>query len=524
MPYDVLADYMSPRLAAVLGAFAELGDHPTMAKAAGIAGRLGVTPDTLMADADRALRIMRGQVRWWDLDVDDLYTEAVSASAGIVTEMPEFAGTSVGRAFGVPRDLGAWCRSVGGQDHTPDNEGVVSGFDQTVLRDARIVEAGGRWPHARHRRQSPVPGDAIAFRLAYLRAALSSEVFVRTSAPPPDTSVGDPSSWWAESSTHSTLWSTCAGALARSVPYWFPASMTQMVAASSELSDTDMADVRLGFRSVFCVFAEPLRIDPTDGAGDDARASGALAAGMRDVVREAAGGVALAGVGFGGQQVPLADLVEGLGAWVEGVVFLSREDGTLCDEVVWCVAVDSAPADLKDAADADSEFGELVTADWSLLSRRVAARVCVPGLIGAGRWHAPLRNMAAFCAWGDWVRPVAVPELGDLSERSQRKLLRKGSYRRAEPSGAVGNVHVIDVAAINDRHRSDEVTGRSVAPHLRRGHWRRVRVVRRDAAGAPVGRRDGVQNVDWVYERRWIAPTVVNPTGPITDAAVYRLG
>jgi hypothetical protein len=62
--------------------------------------------------------------------------------------------------------------------------------------------------------------------------------------------------------------------------------------------------------------------------------------------------------------------------------------------------------------------------------------------------------------------------------------------------------------------RSAEDRSRTVSSHLRRGHFRRVRVVTRDDEGNMVGSRTGTKDVDWQYQGRWIPPTVVNPQGP----------
>jgi hypothetical protein len=55
-------------------------------------------------------------------------------------------------------------------------------------------------------------------------------------------------------------------------------------------------------------------------------------------------------------------------------------------------------------------------------------------------------------------------------------------------------------------------------PHIRRAHYKRVRVATRDASGLITGNRSGVEGVDWVYETRWIPPTPVNAengVGPV---------
>jgi hypothetical protein len=52
--------------------------------------------------------------------------------------------------------------------------------------------------------------------------------------------------------------------------------------------------------------------------------------------------------------------------------------------------------------------------------------------------------------------------------------------------------------------------GWRMPPHIRRAHYRRVRVATRDAAGRITGAQGGVRGVDWSYETRWIPPTPVN--------------
>lgn len=75
-------------------------------------------------------------------------------------------------------------------------------------------------------------------------------------------------------------------------------------------------------------------------------------------------------------------------------------------------------------------------------------------------------------------------------------------------------------AAVRDYRRED--TSRSAGPalgrpggwrlppHIRRAHWRRVRIATRDDSGAVIGNQRGAQDVDWHYETRWIPPTPVN--------------
>ncbi|CAM5741924.1 hypothetical protein MAUB1S_02956 [Mycolicibacterium aubagnense] len=60
--------------------------------------------------------------------------------------------------------------------------------------------------------------------------------------------------------------------------------------------------------------------------------------------------------------------------------------------------------------------------------------------------------------------------------------------------------------------------GWRLPPHIRKAHWHRVRVVARDESGHVVGRRDGVEGVDWHYEVRWYPPTPVNAHAGIAPA------
>jgi hypothetical protein len=73
---------------------------------------------------------------------------------------------------------------------------------------------------------------------------------------------------------------------------------------------------------------------------------------------------------------------------------------------------------------------------------------------------------------------------------------------------------------IPDRPSRTDVShgGWRMPPHIRRAHYRRVRVTTRDANGRITGAQDGIEGVDWNYETRWIPPTPVNAeigVGPV---------
>jgi len=127
---------------------------------------------------------------------------------------------------------------------------------------------------------------------------------------------------------------------------------------------------------------------------------------------------------------------------------------------------------------------------------------------------APLvENLVCALCWGHWVVNGERPRLPDPTTREFRRLLGTSSFKRQSRSGAVDGVRLLQISTETVRSHPHSVEGgqRSVAPHLRRGHFRRVRIVTRDPEGKRSRSRQGEQGIDWHYEGRWIPPTVVNP-------------
>lgn len=125
-------------------------------------------------------------------------------------------------------------------------------------------------------------------------------------------------------------------------------------------------------------------------------------------------------------------------------------------------------------------------------------------------WRAAA-NATAALAFARWNQPPAVEVAGALGSTRRRKALRRARVRTAARGGALAGVRVIDVADGGGSAPSDgggEAARRPPSPHLRRGHWRRVRV----------GPRDG-----WRYEARWVPPTVVGGPRPSGPSRVWRL-
>jgi hypothetical protein len=186
--------------------------------------------------------------------------------------------------------------------------------------------------------------------------------------------------------------------------------------------------------------------------------------------------------------VGVADVLACHGGKVEAVLLLADDQGRLRDEFAWCLALD---VDVPGA---------------------VAGRVCIP----ASRQRAGaaatsmVGNLAAVAAWGDWHEPdteLTLPE--HISPAQADRLRTDPTFRRLEPRGGTAAVRVLDITR-TARHgtRTAVPTGRPVAPHMRRGHWRRQRF-------GPGGLQ---------VRRVRIAPTLVNASR-YADAApqVYRL-
>lgn len=141
---------------------------------------------------------------------------------------------------------------------------------------------------------------------------------------------------------------------------------------------------------------------------------------------------------------------------------------------------------------------------------------------------APLvENLVCALCWGHWSVSGGRPSLPDPSTREFRRLIGTSSFKRQARTGAVDGVRLLELRqeSVAQGTRTVGDSTRTVAAHLRRGHFRRVRVVTRDAAGNLVGSRTGVKDIDWHYQGRWIPPTVVNPHGPEQEqlSRVYLL-
>ncbi len=168
---------------------------------------------------------------------------------------------------------------------------------------------------------------------------------------------------------------------------------------------------------------------------------------------------------------------------LEGVLLTARPDGQLDDGVAWLVRTPG--------------------------SQVVELRSTILGRIREAGWANVVHLLAAIISWGVWTapEPLAIDLDGD---RAARRSIRKGRLKRLEEAGGLAGVLILDAKRRPAPPSSPPVgTHASPIPHVRSGHFKRV----------PVGPREEQRR-----EIRWIAPTMVNPTGAGSDMIrVYRL-
>ncbi|WP_238840794.1 hypothetical protein [Prescottella equi] len=265
------------------------------------------------------------------------------------------------------------------------------------------------------------------------------------------------------------------------VPFWLPPGHTMNYADSEPLSADDLADIRLPFPQVFLALADPLRLDPVAGASPELDVSWSwLTRTVSDMLGRGQGrGLASmlsAGTqGFTTDRVNLAALIEHRGARIEGVVLLADAAGRLDDEFAWCLTV---PAK----------------------SGGVLGRWTLPASLARTEFRDQIVNLAAVTAWGDWHSPAAVT--------TQAREHVDGAVNEEPRVGEVPPVHVLNVKATSrSESGSDAGSGTPVAPHIRRGHWRRQRY----------GPKRSLE------KRVRIAPVLVNAARGDIGPRVYRL-
>ncbi|MDO2396087.1 hypothetical protein QRB38_20135 [Mycobacterium avium subsp. hominissuis] len=273
----------------------------------------------------------------------------------------------------------------------------------------------------------PAPADAAALQAWYAVSAMGAWGRIRDV-------------------THGRI----AVASAAAVPFWLPPGHTIAYLDSEPLSGEDIEDMRMPFAQVLVTFAEPARLPAIDTGvlRDDPRMRWidhlvGAGAGLPDA-RE----IMIAGTNnFQSPPPALWDAIAARGAHVEAVLLLADAHGRLDDLFGWCVAIPSATA-------------------GSALGRWV-----IPASRSATSYASLVANAAAVAAWADWHRP------GHARGEDEQEPAATAGGGKTAAQRAEDTVHVLNVTATTpvdpQLTAKGEPTGRTTAPHRRRGHWRR---------------------------------------------------
>lgn len=359
-------------------------------------------------------------------------------------------------------------------------------FPQLVARDAALAHRSGRWVPGRPDPTEYVPGDICATRSIIGASLLQEHLAARDQLKVADRDRSDGAAILAVTTA------IAAGMLMEAEPFFLDSDTADGLLRSSPPPPEAVASLRLPYPRVLIHFSREFELpDPfvvPPGRGSREESEGASLFGYRMEVDRA---------------------IATRGGSVTGIVLSAGPGGVgVADDVLWLMSAD--PDDtLPPPANLDRQRGaQLARLSRSLLSDAIY-------------------NLAASVAWMEWTAPER-ELLPMLSDKEWRKVARTSRFRKLERAGRFIGVHVIDKGAQPSRSVSKPTREgprrKSPVAHLREGHWRSVRVATRDANGMVIGDVHGTEGVDWHYEGRWIAPTVVHPTGQPRDGIrVYRL-
>jgi hypothetical protein len=345
---------------------------------------------------------------------------------------------------------------------------TITSAIRSLARDAVLQHASGRWRPGQADPADFVPGDAAAIR-SIVCDAIVRDVAAATllgGRPPTGTPHGPGTQWLLDQPLMASLLVDVATA----VPYFIPTTAAAAVLASHPPHPDLRQDLRLPFERVLVLFGADLELNqsvfpwPSSFPADQASTFGVV-----------------------------GELLD-RGGHLSGMVLLAGNDGRLSDDVVWLVAANPDPS-----------------RPWPASLDRIR------GAVRGWRRFADLGpladNVAAAVAWALWRRPPSPAEIPpNLPDRQLRKALKHNSVRVRERQGALVGVHVLDLgrtlthAGSRAEDRQPPAAGRgSPIPHLRSGHFRRVRVGPR---------------ASFHYETRWIPPVWVQGDA---DRAAQRL-
>lgn len=147
--------------------------------------------------------------------------------------------------------------------------------------------------------------------------------------------------------------------------------------------------------------------------------------------------------------------------------------------------------------------------------------VAVDGMWRQSVFAPVVANIAALLTWGSWDDPQPGPSLPS-SSTAVRKVVRTSAFRKAVRNGTFDGTRVIDIGSVTTRRGPDQGgTHASPRAHLRRGHWRRVRV---GLNGGPTTGEDAVEGKTFARVPRRIPPTIVNQgSGAVPATRTYKV-
>lgn len=350
---------------------------------------------------------------------------------------------------------------------------VLAATEATEAVRERLVAAAGRLPAPWSNRPAyPRPGDAAAIGYWYAQAARGEAVrheawhldmaldMAEQTTDEGDAEFSDAAHDDLELATSplpgadedgdldrsASTYRLLASAAADAVAFWLPPSQAASFLASEALGSDDLDELRLPYPAVLVVPADPVRLDGTHQPDPELTSRLVqLDAGLRKLGRTSqALWPALCSFSPDLLTRPPSreELLAVRGADVEAVLLLADDAGRLADQFAWCLAIPGAGS-------------------------TPAVRLIVPARRSFSAYAAEVGNLAAVAAWADWhdtEQMDVLPARGKTASPTQAA---------AAARGAGTGVRILDVKRTGGGLRSETVTGKTVAPHLRRGHWRR---------------------------------------------------
>jgi hypothetical protein len=364
-------------------------------------------------------------------------------------------------------------------DATPE---LVAKVGMAMFRDAKLTEASGRWGPGSLDPLRFVAGDVAAIRgIAAFTPVGGAGAILFTDQRPAAMPASGPDLEVAVEH----LWPFLqAAAMYEAQSYFLPVTSALGILASQPPPPEMLADLRLPYSKVAVFFGADLAIPAELVIGADPEAH-------RRWLMES--GEASARFGLA-QPADILVPIALHGGYLSGVVLLEDDGGGLADEVIWILASEDPPAHGPECD---------------------RGRGLAMGLRSRSSLDPFVANLAAAVSWGDWHPPEVTLDLPPApGSPAWNEAVRSGRFRRQEPRGGFAGIRVLDVQRMHTRAkpaRGSQAGDGHASPvtHLRRGHWKRVRVGPRD---------------DWSYSPRWIPPVVVNPMNAgQSQLRVYRL-